>query len=244
MHADIADWSCYWCTNPDATQLTVTNFFEDTRTNTFGYLGFTPNEIIIAFRGTEPASITNWITDLKFAKTTPYKNMPDVRVHEGFYDAYQAVEDQIQAAVANITHYYPNLPLVVTGHSLGAALSTLCGADLMVQFPYLNITVWNFGNPRVGNDGWSSYYSSLPIRTTWRVVNQRDIVPSVPYEWMGFYHEATEVWYQKDHSNYKVCNDSGEDPTCQDSLEVALSVPDHLTYLGYDVAIGELYLCP
>ena len=36
--------SCYWCTNDDATHLQVTNFFEDTRTNTFGYAGVTSNE--------------------------------------------------------------------------------------------------------------------------------------------------------------------------------------------------------
>jgi len=235
--------------------MTVTNFFQDSKTNTFGYAGVTSNEIIVAFRGTEPASLQNWITDLKIAKTTPYENMPDVQVHKGFYEAYQAVENQIRPAIANLTSVFPHLPITVTGHSLGAALSTLCGADLIVQFPNVSVTVWNYGNPRVGNEAWSDYYSSLPIRTNWRVVNQKDIVPSIPYEWMGFYHEATEVWYPKDTTTYKVCNDSGEgtfdkgsthftDQSCQDSVALAVSIPDHLTYLGYDLALGELHLCP
>jgi hypothetical protein len=241
---DLQSWSCYWCLNPAATHLTTTNFFEDKKTNTFGYAGVSSNEIIVSFRGTESDSLQNWITDLEFAKTSPYKNMPDVKVHDGFYKAYQTVEDAVRSAVSNLTARHPSFPVVVTGHSLGAALSTLCGADLAELFPQTEIIVWNFGDPRVGNQAWRDYYVGFKnIRTTYRVINQHDIVPAMPYEWMGFYHEPTEVWYQNDTIHYTVCNTSGEDPHCQDSLKVTLSIDDHLEYLGYDEGSGDDHDC-
>ncbi len=40
------------------------------------------------------------------------------------------LDDLIHKAVANLTAVYPTLPIVITGHSLGAALATLAAIDL------------------------------------------------------------------------------------------------------------------
>ena len=39
--------------------------------------------------------------------------------------------------------------IFVTGHSLGAALSVLCGTRLALKYPEHNIQVLNFGCPKV-----------------------------------------------------------------------------------------------
>jgi hypothetical protein len=45
-----------------------------------------------------------------------------------------------------------------------------------------------------------------------------------------------QVWYNEDSSSYKVCDGSGEDPTCSDSLLSPISVSDHLHYLGIPIS--------
>lgn len=35
-------------------------------------------------------------------------------------------------------------------------------------------------------------------------------------ESFGFWHPPTEVWYTKDETAHRICNDSGEDPHCSD----------------------------
>lgn len=41
--------------------------------------------------------------------------------------------------------------LYVTGHSLGGALATLATLDHRRRYPTANVTMYNFGSPRVGN---------------------------------------------------------------------------------------------
>jgi len=61
--------------------------------------------------------------------------------------------------------------LWVTGHSLGAALATLCAGR------YNNVQgVYTFGSPRVGNDGFKEKLDA----NIYRVVNNDDIVARVP----------------------------------------------------------------
>lgn len=73
--------------------------------------------------------------------------------------------------------------------------------------------------------------------TYFRITHWRDPVPHLPLEAMGFEHDPTEVWYNADSSSYSVCSSSdGEDPSCSDSLAFDLSIPDHLTYMGYPIS--------
>ncbi len=83
----------------------------------------------------------------------------------------------------------------------------------------------------------------IPI--TWRVTHyecvmhaaraRRDIVPHVPPESFGFNHVPVEVWYDEPSTSFKVCNDSGEDPTCADSV-LGDSVQDHLDYMAIQIS--------
>eukprot|EP01116_Phalansterium_solitarium_P003896 TRINITY_DN14731_c1_g1_i1.p1 TRINITY_DN14731_c1_g1~~TRINITY_DN14731_c1_g1_i1.p1 ORF type:complete len:318 (-),score=91.12 TRINITY_DN14731_c1_g1_i1:369-1262(-) len=233
--SSIQNWSCYFC-KPASTPVTVEFVFYDPSTDTFGYAGRTDTEVIFSFRGTEINSIDNWITDLTFAKTTVWNNVPGALVHEGFYDAYLAIFDQVHAAADYYALNYPALPFVFTGHSLGAALAELCAVDIATNGSYVGpYTVWNVGAPRVGNDVFAQLYTQY-VNTTWRTVNSDDIVPHLPFQSMGFQHVPYEVWYPQDMtatSSYTICDASGEDPNCSDSLAPDYEIPPHLTYFGY-----------
>merc|ERR1711916_60900 len=88
----------------------------------------------------------------------------------------------------------------------------------------------NFGLPRVGNKLFSDFQSTI-IPDTFRVVHKNDIVPHLPPQWVGFHHVKTEVWANEDQDVLKVCDGSGEDPSCSDSV-YGDSVEDHLHYLN------------
>ena len=78
-----------------------------------------------------------------------------------------------------------------------------------------------------------------------RVTHNRDIVPSVPPQFVGFHHVAREVW-QLDGEKYFgtkvylpwVCDGSGEDPVCHNSvcfMGLCTSIADHMHYMGADM---------
>ena len=158
---------------------------------------------MVSFRGTMDSSIKNWIVDFLFPKTTIWKGKNEsIAVHSGFYDAYSRVADQVRSNVSALVAAYPTYSIGVTGHSLGAALATLAAVDLVEEsiVPRSKMTVYHFGSPRVGNDGFASFYKDL-VPHTFRLVNERDIVPSLPPQFLKFHHVATEVWEHQ--ANYK-----------------------------------------
>jgi len=228
-------WNCYWCFRGTSTK--VTDIFNDTATNTFGYAGISANMIVVAFRGTRIDSLQNWITDLESGHHIPYPPVAGAEIGQGFYDAYLTIHTSVVAAVKRLVAKYPGYTVLVTGHSLGGALGMLCAAELLQQ-GIGNIIVRNFGCPRVGNTVFADYFHQH-IPDIFRVTNQADIVPHLPPKLLNFYHTPTELWFQSNTTYFKVCDSSGEDPTCADSVTIPLGITDHLTYLGYDTRSGH-----
>lgn len=126
----------------------------------------------------------------------------------------------------------------VSGHSLGGALATLCALDLKTTLNLTDVRVVSFGSPRVGNYVFAQWFER-EIGPHWRFTHNRDIVPSLPPGYMGFYHVAQEVWVVDLFTGGKtivgICDGSGEDPLCHNSvchLGLCSSVADHLLYLS------------
>lgn len=94
--------------------------------------------------------------------------------------------------------------------------------------------VYTFGQPRVGDTNFAKYYDSL-VPINYRITHSHDPVPHLPLEDMGFWHVATEVFYESDpNGTYTVCDGTGEDETCSDKFLTDIYVPDHLDYMDYD----------
>ena len=124
---------------------------------------------VLVFRGT--TGLRDWYSNLRFLKTGWEGSG---RVHSGFYKALQPVWAEIQAKLQTC-----QCPIFFTGHSLGAALATLA-AGL-----YPPAAVYTFGSPRVGDEKFSSALAGIPI---YRVVNNRDVVATVPQSFLGYMH--------------------------------------------------------
>jgi predicted lipase len=70
-------------------------------------------------------------------------------------------------------------PMVVTGHSLGAALATLFVMENDSKKKFDISTSSTFASPRVGNLEFARAFDLLPI-DSWRIVNTLDLVPKLP----------------------------------------------------------------
>lgn len=106
------------------------------------------------------------------------------RVHTGFYAALDSVLPAVIRLVRMCTADGEGWTVLVTGHSLGGALATLCSWEIEAQraleLPNVNkVSMYNFGSPRVGNTPFAdSFDASIP--EAFRVVNDADIVARVP----------------------------------------------------------------
>lgn len=137
-----------------------------------GALPFT----VLVFRGTEH-NIKDYLTDLEFGELSLAKNKKEA--HAGFTEALDSLWRDMAAAIAPL-----NSPIFYTGHSLGAALATLAAAR------HPPSAVYTFGSPRVGNQAFIASLSNVPI---YRIVDDEDIVTTVPSEALGFRHVGTEL---------------------------------------------------
>lgn len=228
----LSNWTCGWCNFVPIPSLTNITVFETPgygMGRIYGYIGLSNESIIVAFRGS--ATTSNWIVDFEFTHT-PYPIVPGAFVHDGFYKGYLQVADIVYHTVYPLQVANPNLTVISTGHSLGGALALLNAVGL-VQSGIKNVQLWDYGQPRVGNDVFANYTKEL-LPVLYRVINQDDIVPHLPPMDVGYHHPPTEIWFPTNYTYYEICDQSGEDPNCSDSVPMTqLSPKDHVTYLGY-----------
>lgn len=140
----------------------------------FGFVLTSPRASVLAFRGS--GSTVDWVSDF-IAQQTAYQPVQDAGLtHKGFTDIYMSTRSQI----IDIVNQLPkDIPLFITGHSLGGAISTLAALDLASNTAFTEPIVYTFGAPRVGDPKFASHYNSL-IATHWRFQNEFDIVPHLP----------------------------------------------------------------
>jgi triacylglycerol lipase len=145
--------------------------------------------LVVSFRGT--ASPADWLHDFDFLPAA-YEPVADYgTVHQGFQAVYQVAResmlDEIRGADQTFTR------LIVTGHSLGAALGELAAPDLLHNSGVgVAPEVQNFAGPRVGHHDFASIFD-VQISTCFRVVNAWDIVPHLPPPLALFEHVGAAV---------------------------------------------------
>lgn len=199
--------------------------------DTHGYIGYSSSQqaIYVAFRGSE--SVQNWIDNLDVV-LTPYPLCSGCNVHKGFYEAEQSSIAVIIKEVKSLKSKYPSYPVILTGHSLGAALATLTTMDLMVN-GVTPVRMFNYGSPRVGDDAFAAYVSAR-IVDRYRVTHHKDMVPHSPMH-ERFTHISGEYYQPADAVQLQACT-GYEDPNCSYQWHIT-SIDDHLLYLG--VVMGE-----
>merc|ERR1711920_396112 len=125
-----------------------------------------------------------------------------IKVHRGFWEYYSSVREEIRDTVRKLldarrqsmlsrdksenssgvplyrskNEFAPGImpEVCVTGHSLGGALSVLMAIDLEMNGIAENVTIYNFGCPRVGNHAFADFCGRM-LPNMFRVVTDGDM---------------------------------------------------------------------
>ncbi|KAF5338462.1 hypothetical protein D9611_013235 [Ephemerocybe angulata] len=233
------------CPRPLGT--TLVNVIDKSDTEGFVARDDDRKEIIVSIRGT--FSIGDAITDIQLLmsplQSPGITGVGDSYVHTGFLNAYNVVANDVVAAVKSQLASKPSYTVVVTGHSLGAAVAALAALGLKSALPSANLKLYTYGQPRVGNAAFVSLVESrVGVANIFRATHTYDGVPTVLFKATGYRHFGTEFWnFQEAPSaaNTRQCALS-DDPTCSDSIPSTFINPAHLVYFGQPMALNPL-LC-
>jgi len=196
-----------------------------------GYIGYNNahKSIYVVLRGT--SSTLNWMEDLEI-KQVPYDTWPecDCEVHKGFYTSILGVKSETIETVKALSQQYPTYNIITTGHSYGAACAQLLAMEL--QAVVLNTTVYNYGQPRIGDEKYASF-SNAKLDKYYRFTHNKDVVPHVPFEF-EYAHSCQEIFEDMNGELIECSLDNCEDPI--GAIQYAITetnTQDHLYYLKH-----------
>jgi len=162
--------------------------FSDPRTGAAAFVAVRADgTTLLSFRGTQPDNYKDLITDLRAGLV----EWPESggRVHQGFAIAVRALQPQIAEWIERAKP--DRSKLMITGHSLGAAMATL-GAT--IWRPQWLITI---GSPRVGD---AAFIETVAAAHRVRFVDCCDAVTEVPLEYSGYRHIGNPTYLTWDGS--------------------------------------------
>ncbi|GAA5992233.1 hypothetical protein JCM10908_001831 [Rhodotorula pacifica] len=166
--------------------------------------------IVLCFKGTTPVEYAEWLVDASIAKTgaAVWYGPGSGAAHEGFYtdlfgrpgadgsNGYVSIVRTLKHVAQRMKAQMRapadgKIPLWVCGHSLGAALASLCYARFLHSEKDLGDDLhlrdcYTYGTPRVGNGDFASAFEESLVSPIdrgvilWRVINHLDVVCRVP----------------------------------------------------------------
>lgn len=197
------------------------------------FVAFNPasNAVVVAHQGTKKEDPLSVLNDLEFlledapAKRFPGASAAGAKVHTGFLATFNRTIDQILPSVQQTLKAKGATKVIVTGHSLGAAVAMLDTIFLRSHLdPEIKIEATLFGLPRTGNPEWATYIEKTMAKDNLQFfVNGADPVPKVPPINLGFQHSAGEL-FQKNGTQLQVLNCPGaENENCSASISLVKS---------------------
>lgn len=203
----------------DSLGLTKVKWIDDKKSDTQAFVAMKGKSLYVVFRGT--SSKKDAQNDVSIDKV-PFINKGD-KVHIGFLSSWDAVKDVIFTNILKMKGYNK---IVVCGHSLGAAVATLCAYHISHVVEGVTIECCTIGSPRVGNKTFKDNYDNKKIRTL-RIVNNNDVVTRSPY--IGFYHVNHMLRIDREGNIKKFLVDWNRIWDYLKSLVTGKNVKDHMT---------------
>jgi triacylglycerol lipase len=144
------------------------------------------HDVVLACRGTEP---TQW-NDIQADANAVMSVLGALgNVHSGFNREVDDLWPMLEDLLRDNTQ-----PVWFCGHSLGAAMATICAFRCKTSAIASNPQeLHTFGSPRVG---CKKYIRHAEV-THYRWVHNNDVVTRVPPVWMGYRHAGNEIYLDR-----------------------------------------------
>ncbi|MGF1535545.1 MAG: lipase [Elainellaceae cyanobacterium] len=146
----------------------------------YGFLLTSKKANLLIFRGTQRRyEVFEDIIALQSDYTHPVNGRSIGKVHFGFYSFYtERLAEAVKAAVSSLD---PDVPLYISGHSLGSALSTFAAMDIGLSLPKFrqSTRIYSYAGPRVGDTEFIDAHNQL-LPNHYRIVNLADMIPMMP----------------------------------------------------------------
>lgn len=214
---------------------------------TTGFVAFNNeiNSIIVSFKGSNNQK--NFLADfVALPVKSKFSTITGLRVHFGFQSSYLSIRDGIMAQLRSLIAEHATATIRITGHSLGAAMASLCVLDMLKNLPdKLAVTsLYTYGQPRVGNEIFARAIESALAGRIFRVTHLHDLVTNVPTfklfngDWT---HHTTE-YHVSENNSFKFC-DGREDPACsvREFLKNAKTLSEILRLVGNTIQDMEAH---
>ena len=188
------------------------------------------DSIIVSVRGTVFLSetfipnVSNLFIDLNLSSIN-VDICSDCKVHSGFYESYKLLKSNILEAIKILKSKY-NREIIFTGHSLGAAISTILATEFIEKE---NCSLVTFGSPRVGNVNFANYINLNLKGLNFRVTYRQDPVTKAPpkKEDGNFYHIGVQVFLESE-DKYTISKDGFIDTA--NNVYIPIHIMDHTGY--------------
>lgn len=169
----------------------------------FGVVWSNKDTVYIIFRGT--LRINEWMQDFTYGqevfpskvvnkKQVQLNFLQDVstppKVHMGFLEVYENLRDEL---ITKLQEIKPR-QIIVSGHSLGAGIASICGLDIIRLDCCKNTIVYNFASPRVGDKIFADLVESSGLKV-YRIVNTADTIPTLPPSVAPNFDKPKNPWF-------------------------------------------------
>jgi predicted lipase len=148
--------------------------------------------ICVVFRGSREA--VDWRRNAQFCQ---HKIKGNIAIHIGFCKQLftNNLFVNVYSQLWHCLELNPTYKLFITGHSSGGAIATLFGYLISKELTERKIQIVSFASPRIGNLAFKRDFKQRTNLKHWRITNQHDFVPRIPY--FGFHHVGEKIYIKK-----------------------------------------------
>lgn len=167
-----------------ASGASLIEYYSDSDLDAQAFTALKDDVLYVAFRGSE--SVMDWLVNIFYFKDTHHIHGIKTKVHRGFRESLKRINTRIFDDVCCHTGQ-----LVICGHSLGGAMSTIF-VTMLPKSVHKRIEHYTYGSPRVGNRKFAREFDKLGLISK-RMVNGSDIIRFVPPWFLNFKHVGAKV---------------------------------------------------
>lgn len=199
----------------------------------------TKNKFYLIFYGTQFQfnDLTSLVKDLytdiclgvepiKFIKSTKPK------IHSKYQE--NMYNDKMIKNIYNIILKKKIKSVCICGHSMGAGLATFTSLYLLNKIPQINIELFNFDAPKIGNVELRNYLYKKKNIKHFNIIHSKDVIPFYPFIYPNYTEISKDIYFidkdtkqitlEKDLERNILTNFSVKDHYCNNIMKTLFNI--------------------